>query len=122
MKKEYHSRNCVVCGIKLRDDYMVTDSCWAEAGFNPDEQAHVKCLKKRLGRQLVYKDFNACAINDVWTCRLTLPCYYCLFEEMKKRYAGLGDVSGTLTKLVLLNPGGSMSPKKKIVVDKCTCE
>ena len=120
--KESQYKNCPACGHKVRDDYMVTNDCWAEAGFKPDEQAHVKCLQKRLERPLVYKDFNAAAINDVWTCRLALPCHYCLFEEMKKRYANIGDISGTLTKLALLNPGGSMSPKKKIVVDRCTCE
>jgi hypothetical protein len=97
-------------------------ACWAEAGLYHNEQAHVKCLEERLGRPLVYKDFNTAAINDVWTCRLALPCPYCLFEEMKKRYANMSDISGTLAKLAILNPGGSMSPKKKIVTDRCTCD
>jgi hypothetical protein len=109
----------------VRDDYMVTEACWQEAGFLKADHVHVKCLETELDRPLVYKDFNEGVINDKWTCRMKLPCAYCLFEELKKRYTcdltSKPGWRGTLTKLALVNPWNDTHPKAKIVTDRCTC-
>ncbi len=54
---------CPVCGEETMDDYMVTDECWAEAGFTFYQNVHLHCLAETLDRLLVLDDFPDCPVN-----------------------------------------------------------
>lgn len=82
----------------------------------------MECFIEKLGRPLIYQDFNHSVVNDVWTAGMKLPCCYCLFEELKKRYAMGNDINMTFAKLKLAHFGGRDFPHNQIIVDQCTCE
>jgi hypothetical protein len=116
-------QNCSVCGKRIHEAmYMVKQNVWTEAGFVRHDLVHMKCLITKLGRPLIYRDFNGAVINDVWTAGMKMPCCFCLFEEMKLRYRLSGHgLDATFAKLKLAHHGDRY-PTKKMVVDKCTCE
>ena len=103
--------------------FMVKDDLWFEAGMEKKDLAHMECFVKKLGRPLVYQDFNCAEINDIWTAGMKLPCCYCLFKELKKRYSVGHGVDATFAKLKLAHFGGRDSyPSNRMNVDLCTCE
>lgn len=85
--------------------------------------AHMECFVKKLGRLLIYQDFNHAEVNDVWTAGMKLPCCYCLFEELKQRYHIGYGIDATFAKLKLAHFGGrDSSPTNRMVIDRCTCK
>lgn len=59
---------CNLCGehLRNRDHYMVVDRVWRdEARFPPHWFAHLKCLQRSLGRELVLDDFTEAPINEL---------------------------------------------------------
>ena len=58
------NNTCPVCGEETLDQYMVTKACWLEAQFDFYDNAHMKCLEKRLDRPLVSTDFVVAPINE----------------------------------------------------------
>ena len=57
---------CVECGNTLYgfDMYMVKDEIWAEAVERIEDNLHLDCLVKRLGRDLEATDFTEYPINN----------------------------------------------------------
>lgn len=114
---------CSVCNKPIRNAmYMVKDNVWSEAGMAKRDIAHMECFVEKLGRPLVYRDFNFSADNDVWTAGMKPPCCFCLFEEMKARYPGGYGVEETFAKLQIAFHGGRDFPSNQVIVDRCTCE
>ncbi len=117
------SRVCVICEKEVRNAlFMVKNDLWFEAGMKKKDLAHMECFVEKLGRPLVYQDFNGSEINDVWMAGMKLPCCYCLFEELKKRYSVGRGIDATFAKLKLAHFGGRDYPPDRMIVDKCTCE
>lgn len=50
---------CVVCGRSVVVDfYNIRTDVWRAAGLDPDDEVHIDCLPKRLGRPLEISDFD----------------------------------------------------------------
>jgi len=57
------NNECPVCGKETLDQFMVTDECWAEAGFTFYQNVHLHCLAETLDRPLVLADFPDSPVN-----------------------------------------------------------
>jgi len=57
------NNTCPVCDLETMDNYMVTNECWAEAGFTYYQNAHLHCLAEVLERDLLLEDFPECPVN-----------------------------------------------------------
>lgn len=55
---------CPVCGRKTVQDYMVTDTVWAQCGLRHEDNLHLSCLEERLGRRLTLEDFVEVPANE----------------------------------------------------------
>lgn len=55
---------CVICGHKTYDQYMLYEETWKEAGLKKSDNAHVACVRKKLGRSLKITDFTDSHINN----------------------------------------------------------
>lgn len=122
MMSKRELKKCAVCGISVRDVYQIMDDVWAAAGFGKNDEVHIDCLIQTLGRPLVYNDFTRGPVNEIWTCKMKLPCEFCLFEELKFRYAHCYRYKETLVKLEMVNPPQRYKGDyKKMVIDRCTC-
>lgn len=62
--------NCVVCGVETRDFYMLEDEVWFAALGKRSKRGnmHLKCVEVRLGRKLLWADFNSAACNKSPCC------------------------------------------------------
>ena len=66
---------CAICGKKIRNAmFMVKDDVWSEAGMEKRDLAHMECFVEKLGRPLIYQDFNHAEVNDIWMAGMKLPC------------------------------------------------
>jgi hypothetical protein len=101
--------------------FMVRDDIWSEAGMERKDLAHMECFVEKLGRPLVYQDFNHAQINDIWMAGMKLPCCFCLFEELKARYSSGLCIDATFAKLKLVHHGNQDFPSSRMIVDRCTC-
>lgn len=114
---------CTICEKKIRNAmFMVKDDVWFEAGMKKKNLAHMKCFVEKLGRPLIYQDFNQVQLNDVWTAGMKLPCCFCLFEELRYRYTTGMGLDATYAKLKLAHFDGREYPSNKMEVGKCTCK
>lgn len=61
--------SCIDCKADtsaINEYYMVTDELWAKADMTPEGgMLCIGCLEKRIGRQLVAKDFPAYPVNAI---------------------------------------------------------
>lgn len=123
LRKPKSGWRCDICDRPIRNAmFMVKDDLWFAVGMEKKVVVHYECFVKELGRLLIYQDFTFAEINDVWTAGMKLPCCYCLFVELKERYArGIG-VDATVAKLKLVHFGGRESPSNHMIVDRCTCD
>jgi hypothetical protein len=55
-ERERRYCNCAECGEVCSDYYMVRNEVWAAAGMSHGV-LHLRCLEKRLGRDLTLDDF-----------------------------------------------------------------
>lgn len=66
-KKQLDHWSCQDCRKSCLDTdydyYMVKDHIWELHGVG-DEMLCIECLQKRIGRDLVYKDFTDCPLNE----------------------------------------------------------
>jgi len=102
--------------------FMVRNELWTEAEMAKDDFVHMECFVKKLGRPLIYQDFTHVVLNDIWTAGMKLPCCFCLFEELKKRYSSGHGVDATFAKLKLAHFGGRDYPDNRMEVTRCTCK
>jgi hypothetical protein len=58
-------QDCLECGEYVRYLYMVHDFVWRQAVPDSKGLLHLKCLEKRLGRQLRRHDFKDLEINEL---------------------------------------------------------
>lgn len=59
---------CAVCKQLARSNnnrYMVHDAVWRASGLESKDYAHIQCLEKQVGRELVLVDFPDLPINNV---------------------------------------------------------
>ena len=56
---------CKICNQFNPTSYMVKNSVWIEAGFEPNDIVCFKCLEKKLRRKLELSDFPKYKINDL---------------------------------------------------------
>lgn len=65
--KDHKNDFCVDCKVnclKIKEYYMVTDSCWKRAGMQPlGGMLCIGCLEKRLGKKLTARNFTDCSLN-----------------------------------------------------------
>lgn len=54
---------CPVCSKETRDDYMLTNETWKQAGFGLRDNVHLKCVEKILERKLQCADFTVVPVN-----------------------------------------------------------
>ena len=80
---------CPVCGHTTNDQYMVTENCWNEAGFDFFDNVHLKCLEKQLKRLLVSEDFVDAPINE-WIQTATKKWTRSMRHGRKKPYTEIG--------------------------------
>ena len=52
------NNKCVVCGRTCIDEYIVNYRTWKTAGMKDEDECHIDCLSKKLGRELILSDFN----------------------------------------------------------------
>lgn len=57
------NNTCPVCNQETLDLYLVTDECWAEAGFTYYQNVHLHCLVWKLHRPISLEDFPDVPVN-----------------------------------------------------------
>ena len=66
MKYHKHDQcaDCKVNCLKIKEYYMVTNSCWKRAGMQPlSGMLCIGCLEKRLSKKLTARNFIDCPLN-----------------------------------------------------------
>jgi hypothetical protein len=63
---------CDVCKQVNFETFMVTDQTWKEAGFKPDQEAHLDCFLQKLNRPIKFTDFTKVRCNNLFWLGATL--------------------------------------------------